>query len=142
MNRIVEDRLLLADCEAAVLVLRDILKHAGLKLGTKKADELLERFKKHREKFTRRVLDKREYIRKNEGKFSLIFRVSNRFRIGGSFPKKDDKDDEEKEKAKEYEKQIYSELVADGFYSSKTARMDVMRSLLYHYEGMLKNKEI
>jgi hypothetical protein len=138
MNRIIEDRLLIDECEQAVLVLRDILRStrgANLRLGIKSADDLLEKIKKHREKFTRRVLDKQEYIKKNKALFDVIYERDNR--IGGSYFEKTHSLD-----SIECEKKIREELVAGGFYSSKTARADMIRSLMTTYEKLyIKNQK-
>lgn len=127
MNRIIEDRLLLDECERSVLVLRDVLKGTGLKLGIKAADDLLDKIKKHREKFTRRILDKEAYIRKNRGLFDAIHKRDS-CRVAGSYfdlPKDLVVDT--------CEKTIYKDLVGNRFYSGRTARTDVIRSLMKTY---------
>lgn len=133
MNRIVEDRLLIDECERALLVLKDVLKGTGLKLGIKATDDLLEKIKKHREKFTRRVLDKQAYIKKNKALFDAIYAHDSR-RVAGSLFEK--RTDEIYRKANEASKEVFSDLVADGFYSAKTARMDAIRSLMTTYEKL------
>jgi hypothetical protein len=130
MNRVVEDRLLIDDCEKAFEVLGIALK--GNPDG-KPVTEMLEKIKKHREKFTRRVLDKQAYIRKNKHLFDVIYKHD---RQPGSIYKHD-----RQPGSIECEIKIQADLVGGGFYSANTWRRDIIRSLMTTYEKMFNLKK-
>ena len=133
MNRIMEDRLLIDDCEKTFAILKNALKGKAVCIHV---DKMLEKIKNHREKFTRRVLDKEAYIKKNKELFDAIYANYSR-KVGGSYFEVSR--DEVYRSAIEAEKKIQADLVATGFYSAKTARMDMIRSLMTTYEKLYIN---
>lgn len=132
MNRIIEDRLLLDECEKVFLSLNETAIKNGIKSST--LSKILQKIKMHREKFTKRILDKEEYIRKNVKLFDVIYEREFRVVAGSFFKWPKDTD------AYKYEINIYDDLVKQGFYSKKTARMDVMRSLMKTYKKIFEKE--
>lgn len=125
MNRIIEDRLLLEECEKIFVSLNNTARKNGIE--SKVVKNILDKFHKHREKFTRRKLDKELYIRKNKELFDAIYEKDRNRLAGSFFDLSKDLD------ADKCEDKIYEDLVKQGFYSHRTYRMDVIRSLMKTY---------
>lgn len=125
MNRIIEDRLLLDECEIVFVALSKIKISNPIAANTVKM--MVRKIETHKDKFTRKILDKELYIRKNKELFDAIYERESKM-IAGSFfeqPKGLDAD--------KCEKKICDDLVEQGFYSVKTGKGDVIRSLMKTY---------